>query len=150
MRINGRSIQRKLLSYPTGSVARSPLPLYISAITALFIPFSRYSEMFLGGFFCLVVQITVGLSQSISPSTFTAPGAFPTSVYEKYFNSPTATSAQVQPVISDPVTVASPPLLGLLHLTTALNNRTKFTHFHSQTQTRSHSTIRLTLTPFLQ
>lgn len=55
----------------------------------------------------MVVQIKVGLSQSISPSTFTAPGAFPTSVYEKYFNSPTATSAQVQPVISDPVTVAS-------------------------------------------
>jgi len=63
------------------------------------------SEMLSGRFFCLVVQITVGLSQSIQPSTFTAPGAFPTSVYQKYFNSPTATSAQVQPVISDPVTV---------------------------------------------
>ncbi|KIJ54050.1 hypothetical protein M422DRAFT_73723 [Sphaerobolus stellatus SS14] len=38
-----------------------------------------------------------------TPLTFTAPGAFPTSVYSKYYNSPTATSAQVQPVISDPV-----------------------------------------------
>lgn len=64
---------------------------------------------------------------AIQPSTYTAPGAFPTSVYSKYFNSPTQTSAQVQPgdqfpivrtlytlltfsflfqVISDPVTVS--------------------------------------------
>lgn len=42
---------------------------------------------------------------SFGPSTFTAPGAFPTSAYSHYFNSPTATSAQVQPVISDPVLV---------------------------------------------
>lgn len=41
----------------------------------------------------------------IHPSTFTAAGAFPTSVYESYHGSPTATSAQVQPVVSDPVTV---------------------------------------------
>lgn len=42
---------------------------------------------------------------TFGPSTFTAPGAFPTSAYSHYFNSPTATSAQVQPVISDPVLV---------------------------------------------
>jgi sphingomyelin phosphodiesterase len=42
---------------------------------------------------------------TFGPSAFTAPGTFPTSVYSKYFNSPTATSAQVQPVISDPVLV---------------------------------------------
>lgn len=42
----------------------------------------------------------------ISPANFTAPGAFPTSVFSKYYNNPTATSAQVQPVVSDPVTVA--------------------------------------------
>jgi hypothetical protein len=42
---------------------------------------------------------------SLGPSTFTAPGAFPTPAYSHYFNSPTATSAQVQPVISDPVLV---------------------------------------------
>ncbi|THH31903.1 hypothetical protein EUX98_g2280 [Antrodiella citrinella] len=37
------------------------------------------------------------------PLAFTAPGAFPTSIYKEYFNDPTATSAQVQPVITDPV-----------------------------------------------
>ncbi|KAH8111897.1 Metallo-dependent phosphatase-like protein [Phellopilus nigrolimitatus] len=41
---------------------------------------------------------------SFGPSAFTAPGAFPTSVYASYYNDPTQTSAQVQPVISDPVT----------------------------------------------
>lgn len=37
-------------------------------------------------------------------SAYTAPGTFPTSVYQSYWNDPTATSAQPQPVISDPVT----------------------------------------------
>ncbi|KAF8836600.1 sphingomyelin phosphodiesterase [Paxillus ammoniavirescens] len=37
-------------------------------------------------------------------SAYTAPGEFPTSVYESYWNDPTATAAQPQPVISDPVT----------------------------------------------
>ncbi|KAJ8084601.1 hypothetical protein PM082_003374 [Marasmius tenuissimus] len=46
----------------------------------------------------------------IRPSTFTAPGAFPTSVYTKYYNNPTATDAQVQPVISDPVSHKTYPL----------------------------------------
>ncbi|KNZ72246.1 Sphingomyelin phosphodiesterase [Termitomyces sp. J132] len=40
----------------------------------------------------------------IVPQNFTVPGVFPTSVFSEYYNSPTATSAQVQPVISDPVT----------------------------------------------
>jgi sphingomyelin phosphodiesterase len=44
-------------------------------------------------------------SSGIVPSAFTVPGPFPTTAYSKYYNSPTATSAQVQPVISDPVTV---------------------------------------------
>jgi sphingomyelin phosphodiesterase len=42
-------------------------------------------------------------NNTFGPSAFTAPGAFPTSVYSRYYNNPTATSAQVQPVISDPV-----------------------------------------------
>jgi hypothetical protein len=50
------------------------------------------------------------VASGIQPSTFTAPGAFPTSVYNTYYNSPTATSAQVQPVISDPVTHKNYPL----------------------------------------
>ncbi len=44
---------------------------------------------------------------ALGPSVFTAPGAFPTSVYKHYYNSPTATSAQPQPVISDPVSVGT-------------------------------------------
>ncbi|KAK7465530.1 hypothetical protein VKT23_005504 [Stygiomarasmius scandens] len=40
---------------------------------------------------------------AITPSTFTVPGPFPTSVYSQYYNNPTATDAQVQPIISDPV-----------------------------------------------
>ncbi|KAF4611481.1 hypothetical protein D9613_004138 [Agrocybe pediades] len=50
------------------------------------------------------------VSAAIQPSTFTAPGAFPTSVFTKYYNSPTATSAQPQPVISDPVNHVTYPL----------------------------------------
>ncbi|KAF9502285.1 Metallo-dependent phosphatase [Pleurotus eryngii] len=40
----------------------------------------------------------------IKPSTLTVPGPFPTSLFSKYHNTPTVTFAQVQPVISDPVT----------------------------------------------
>lgn len=40
----------------------------------------------------------------VQPSTFTAPGAFPTSLFSSYYNNPTATASQVQPVVSDPVT----------------------------------------------
>ena len=43
----------------------------------------------------------------LGPSAYTAPGVFPTSVYKHYYNSPTATSAQPQPVISDPVSVST-------------------------------------------
>ncbi|KAF8510005.1 sphingomyelin phosphodiesterase [Hysterangium stoloniferum] len=42
-------------------------------------------------------QLTFG------PATFTAPGPFPTSAFTRYYNSPTATKAQPQPVISDSV-----------------------------------------------
>ena len=45
-------------------------------------------------------------SEAFGPSAFTAPGAFPTSLYKHYYNNPTATSAQPQPVISDLVTVS--------------------------------------------
>ena len=39
------------------------------------------------------------------PTAYTAPGAFPTSLYASYYNDPTATSVEPQPVVSDPVTV---------------------------------------------
>ncbi|TFY56868.1 hypothetical protein EVJ58_g7377 [Rhodofomes roseus] len=41
---------------------------------------------------------------SSGATTYTAPGVFPTSLYESYYNDATATSVEPQPVISDPVT----------------------------------------------
>ncbi|KAN0134393.1 Metallo-dependent phosphatase-like protein [Lactarius tabidus] len=37
------------------------------------------------------------------PSSYAPPGPFPTSLYKSYYNNPTATASQPQPVISDPV-----------------------------------------------
>ncbi|KAG9308166.1 sphingomyelin phosphodiesterase [Chiua virens] len=51
----------------------------------------------------LVLGSVIGVSADDILSAFTAPGEFPTSVYASYWNDPTATSAQPQPVISDPV-----------------------------------------------
>lgn len=45
-------------------------------------------------------------SIELGPSTFTAPGSFPTSLFERYYNNPTATSEQPQPVITDPISVS--------------------------------------------
>ncbi|KAJ7757507.1 sphingomyelin phosphodiesterase [Mycena metata] len=42
-------------------------------------------------------------SAASAPSAFTAPGAFPTSLFTKYYNDPKQTASQVQPVIKDPV-----------------------------------------------
>ncbi|TRM70481.1 Metallo-dependent phosphatase-like protein [Schizophyllum amplum] len=47
---------------------------------------------------------------NIVPSTYTVPGAFPTSVFTAYYNNPTATAGQVQPVIEDPVLNKTYPL----------------------------------------
>ncbi|KAI0330007.1 sphingomyelin phosphodiesterase [Cubamyces sp. BRFM 1775] len=41
---------------------------------------------------------------ALGPPVFTVSGAFPTSIYTQYYNDPTATSAQPQPVITDPIT----------------------------------------------
>lgn len=56
-----------------------------------------------------VIWVTVSAAQSntLGPAVFTAPGAFPTSLYRFYYNDPTATTAQPQPIITDPVTVRS-------------------------------------------
>jgi sphingomyelin phosphodiesterase len=54
----------------------------------------------------LVSLATLAAGDLISPSTFTAPGAFPTSLYSSYYNNPTATASEPQPVISDPVLVS--------------------------------------------
>ena len=44
---------------------------------------------------------------TFGPSSFVAPGVFPTTVYDHYYNDPTATTAQPQPIITDPVTVST-------------------------------------------
>jgi hypothetical protein len=49
--------------------------------------------------------VLAAADSSTVPSSYTVPGAFPTSLYSHYYNNPTATSDQPQPVISDPVTV---------------------------------------------
>ncbi|KIJ65063.1 hypothetical protein HYDPIDRAFT_27793 [Hydnomerulius pinastri MD-312] len=54
--------------------------------------------------FLLAVGCSTVTFASDQPSAYTVPGAFPTSLYSQYYNNPTATSAQPQPVISDPVT----------------------------------------------
>ena len=55
----------------------------------------------LAGVVCYLLATVNG-----QPSAYTVPGAFPTSLYSEYYNDPTATTAQPQPVISDPVTVS--------------------------------------------
>ena len=50
-------------------------------------------------------QTLAATSLTYGPSSFAPPGPFPTSLYQSYYNDPTATSAQPQPVISDPVLV---------------------------------------------
>lgn len=47
----------------------------------------------------------VAAQTPLGPSEYTVPGVFPTSVYESYYNDPTATTAEPQPVITDPITV---------------------------------------------
>ncbi|KAL6304766.1 Metallo-dependent phosphatase [Sparassis latifolia] len=56
------------------------------------------------GVFLLLHSALSQNADPYSPTATTLPGAFPTSVYSSYYNDPTATSAQPQPVISDPVT----------------------------------------------
>ena len=50
-------------------------------------------------------QAPAATSLTYGPSSFVPPGLFPTSLYKTYYNDPTATAAQPQPVISDPVLV---------------------------------------------
>ncbi|KAN0117949.1 Metallo-dependent phosphatase-like protein [Russula decolorans] len=56
--------------------------------------------------FCVVLALRSRAQSSAvtyGPSSYAPPGAFPTSLYQSYYNNPTATSAQPQPIISDPV-----------------------------------------------
>lgn len=63
--------------------------------------FASGLHQLVAGVICCLFGVTVnGQSESV----FTVPGPFPTSLYSQYYNNPTATTAQPQPVISDPVT----------------------------------------------
>jgi sphingomyelin phosphodiesterase len=54
-------------------------------------------------FAAVATRAQAGSSLTYGPSSFAPPGTFPTSLYKSYYNNPTATVAQPQPVISDPV-----------------------------------------------
>lgn len=56
-------------------------------------------------FAAVATRAQAGTSLTYGPSSFAPPGPFPTSLYKSYYNNPTATAAQPQPVISDPVLV---------------------------------------------
>ncbi|KZW00602.1 hypothetical protein EXIGLDRAFT_721370 [Exidia glandulosa HHB12029] len=47
---------------------------------------------------------------TLGPSSFVAPGTFPTSAFAHYYNNPTQTAAQVQPKITDPISHKVYPL----------------------------------------
>lgn len=55
--------------------------------------------------FTLYVIISAVSSMALGPSVVTAPRIFPTSLYQSYYNDPTATTAQPQPIITDLVSV---------------------------------------------
>lgn len=73
---------------------------------------------------------------TLGPTTFAVPGKFPKSVFPAYYNNPTATSAQPQPVISDPVTVRSHSNVNLPSGLTSVDS-TKCTRSLSPTRTTS-------------
>jgi len=54
----------------------------------------------------LLLFTSVGFHTARAVLEYTAPGVFPVTAFSSYYASPTATSAQVQPVISDPVNVS--------------------------------------------
>ncbi|PCH42292.1 Metallo-dependent phosphatase [Wolfiporia cocos MD-104 SS10] len=67
------------------------------------------TAMFLQSILTLLSIANLVLTESsagngLGPTAYTISGTFPTSIYESYYNDPTATTAQPQPVITDPVT----------------------------------------------
>ncbi|KAF8921884.1 Metallo-dependent phosphatase-like protein [Mucidula mucida] len=63
--------------------------------------------------FIFLTIFSAGTRGLVTTSPYTAQGAFPTSVFSEYYNDPTATAAQVQPKISDPVSsIAANPIFG--------------------------------------
>ncbi|KAJ6486083.1 sphingomyelin phosphodiesterase [Mycena vitilis] len=68
------------------------------------------------------------LAASGAPSAFTAPGAFPTSMFTKYYNDPKQTASQVQPIIKDPVETSLTYKLSLTDPDTIPTNDTTDPH----------------------
>ncbi|KAH9835891.1 sphingomyelin phosphodiesterase [Rhodofomes roseus] len=52
----------------------------------------------------ILPAIVAAQASGTLPTAYTLPGVFPTSVYAAYYNDPTATTAEPQPIITDPVT----------------------------------------------
>ena len=69
------------------------------------------------------------------PEAFTAAGAFPTSVYGTYYNDPTQTASQVQPKISDPITVSVTRPFFTEWISFGICS-TRYTHQNSRTRIR--------------
>ncbi|KAK7063751.1 SER THR protein phosphatase family protein [Favolaschia claudopus] len=65
-----------------------------------------WSSLMLQSVLAISALAAAGVKSSVphsTPSVFTVPGAFPTSLFTKFYNNPTQTASQVQPVIKDPV-----------------------------------------------
>ena len=94
----------KMSIYTAGDDAAVPLlPSGAPAGSAIYTDMARVRGLLL---LCAAAAFNAGAtSLHYGPSSYTAPGAFPTQWYDSYYNDPTATSAQPQPVISDPVLV---------------------------------------------
>ncbi|WWD17604.1 hypothetical protein CI109_102045 [Kwoniella shandongensis] len=82
-------------------------------------------------FVAAVVGITSIAANKISlgPTAFTAPGVFPTSLFSSYYNDPTQTASQVQPVITDSVLQSTYPL-NLTDPDTISNDDTADPHYY--------------------
>ncbi|KAK8866189.1 hypothetical protein IAR55_001340 [Kwoniella newhampshirensis] len=81
--------------------------------------------------FAAIVGISAVAADQVSlgPSAFTAPGIFPTSLFSSYYNDPTQTASQVQPVITDGVLESTYPL-DLTDPDTISNNDTVDPHYY--------------------
>ncbi|KAF9062914.1 sphingomyelin phosphodiesterase [Rhodocollybia butyracea] len=76
----------------------------------LLAPSFRMALLVLSAFVLPSLTVAAASASGFPTTVFTADGKFPTSIFSKYYNDPTATSAQPQPIISDPVTHEIYPL----------------------------------------
>ncbi|WVQ68661.1 uncharacterized protein L199_006870 [Kwoniella botswanensis] len=81
----------------------------------------------------LVLAVSFGVAQQVTlgPEAYTAAGEFPTSLFSSYWNEPTQTVSQVQPVITDSI-LNKTFALNLTDPETILNNDTSDPLFYPQ------------------